>query len=256
MARKPDSGSDSDFPRLAWDEDFEFPEPATADEDGLVGVGGNLSPGMLLSAYRRGIFPWFSRGGSPYWFSPEPRFVLLPSELHVGATLKKVLKKNSFEVTFDLAFSQVMKQCSLVPRPGQDGTWITPDFLEAYGEIHQLGFAHSVEVWRRTGSEKTLVGGLYGIRLGRVFFGESMFSLEPNASKVGFAALVRTVVDRFAVELIDCQAPTAYLSSFGAKPMPREKFLGRLRTLVEFPGERGAWEAPQALYFTKEGLHE
>jgi len=256
VPRKPDSDSDSEFPRLAWDEDFEFPDPSTADEDGLVGVGGNLSPGMLLSAYRRGIFPWFSRGGSPYWFSPEPRFVLLPSELHVGETLAKVLKKRSFEVTFDVSFRDVMEQCSLVPRPGQDGTWITPDFLEGYTEIHQLGFAHSVEVWKQTGPEKVLVGGLYGIRLGRVFFGESMFSLEPNASKVGFVTLVRNLVCRFGIELVDCQAPTAYLASFGAKLLPRRDFLRLLTELVEFPGDRGAWAAPEPILQNKVIPHE
>ena len=230
----------SDFPRLAWDEDFEFPDPVDADEDGLVGVGGNLSAGMLLSAYRRGLFPWFSRDGAPFWYCPDPRFVLLPAELHVGETLKKVLKKKTFEVTFDSAFSSVMKNCSEVPRPGQDGTWITDDFLEGYSELHRLGFAHSVEVWR-TGSERHLVGGLYGIHLGRVFYGESMFSLEPNASKVGFVTVVRWLVSRFGVELIDCQAPTAYLATFGAKKVSRAWFLERLRALGNFPGEHGRW---------------
>jgi leucyl/phenylalanyl-tRNA--protein transferase len=235
---------EAEFPRLGWDQEFEFPDPRTADEDGLVGVGGNLSPGMLLSAYRQGLFPWFSRGGAPYWFSPDPRFVLVPEKLHVGATLKKVLKKKPFEVTFDTAFSSVMQNCAQTPRPNQPGTWITQDFLDGYGELHRLGFAHSVEVWSTDEGGRRLVGGLYGLRLGRVFFGESMFSLTDNASKVGFATLVAHVVRTFGVELIDCQAPTAYLASFGAQEVPRDWFLQRLRALVVFPGERGPWSTP------------
>ena len=231
--------SEPAFRRLEWDEWFAFPDPQTADEDGLVGAGGNLSPGMLISAYRQGLFPWFSRDGAPFWFSPDPRFVLIPSEIHIGATLKKVLKKNPFSVTFDTAFSEVMEQCAQTPRPNQPGTWITADFLEAYGELHQLGFAHSVEVWRGEGAFRGLVGGLYGLCLGRVFYGESMFSLEDNASKVGFATLVSHLVRTLGVELVDCQAPTAYLASFGAREVPREWFLKKLGELVEFPGKRG-----------------
>jgi len=229
----------SDFPRLEWDQEFEFPPADTADEEGLVGAGGNLSPGMLLSAYRQGMFPWFSRDGMPFWFSPDPRFILVPDELHVGETLAKVLRKEAFRVTFDTAFAEVMASCSQAPRPGQDGTWITGDFLEAYGELHRLGFAHSVEVWGGQRGD-ALVGGLYGIRLGKVFYGESMFSRESNASKVGFVKAVRHLVS-LGVELIDCQAPTAYLASFGARPVPRAWFLGRLGELVSFPGPRGPW---------------
>jgi leucyl/phenylalanyl-tRNA--protein transferase len=224
---------------LEWDQEFEFPPAATADEEGVVGAGGNLSPGMLLSAYRQGLFPWFSRRGTPYWFSPDPRFVLLPSELHVGETLRKVLKKRPFQVTFDTDFAAVMRACSQAPRPGQDGTWITEDFHQGYTELHRLGFAHSVEVWGGPGG-KDLVGGLYGIRLGRVFYGESMFSRAPNASKVGFVAAVEYLVAQ-GVELIDCQAPTAYLASLGAIEVPRTWFLEQLDRLVEFPGPRGAW---------------
>jgi len=227
-----------EFPRLEWDDWFEFPDPGTADENGLVGAGGNLSPGMLLSAYRQGLFPWFSRDGAPFWFSPDPRFVLVPSEIHIGATLQKVLKKGPFEVTFDTRFSDVMARCAETPRPNQPGTWITQDFLEGYGELHRLGFAHSVEVWTKD-EVRRLVGGLYGIRLGRVFYGESMFSLAPNASKVGFVTVVAHLVRSFGVELVDCQARTEYLASFGAKEVPREWFLTRLNELVEFPGQRG-----------------
>jgi len=229
-----------EFPRLEWGQWFAFPDPDTADDTGLVGVGGNLSPGMLLSAYRQGLFPWFSKRGSPYWFSPDPRFVLVPGELHIGATLAKVLKRNPFTVTFDTAFSEVMSNCAKTPRPNQPGTWITDDFLTGYGELHGLGFAHSVEVWS-PGEPARLVGGLYGLLLGRVFYGESMFSLADNASKVGFVTLVKRLVASHGVELIDCQAPTAYLASFGAKEVGRDWFLHRLQELVVFPGAPGLW---------------
>ena len=229
------------FPDLDWTDWFEFPDPETADEDGLVCAGGNLSPGMLLSAYRQGLFPWFSRRGVPYWFSPDPRFVLDPKDLHVGDTLKKVLKKKPFEVTFDTCFGSVMTHCSAVGRPGQSGTWITPDFLVGYGRLHDLGFAHSVEVWSQGAEGRRLAGGLYGIRLGKLFYGESMFSLEDNASKVGFVTTVCHLVENLGVELVDCQAYTHYLASFGAKEIPRTRFLSKLRDLVEFPGDRGPW---------------
>jgi len=232
-----------EFPRLEWDQWFEFPHPDTADDDGLVGAGGNLSPGMLLSAYRQGLFPWFSRDGLPFWFSPDPRFVLVPGELHVGSTLKKVMKKRLFSVTFDENFPTVMARCAETPRPNQPGTWITEDFLGGYGELHRLGFAHSVEVWKDERDGRRLVGGLYGVKLGRVFFGESMFSLEDNASKVGFVTVVGHLIKEFGVELIDCQAPTDYLASFGAKKVPRDWFLTRLKGLVEFPGSPGRWKA-------------
>lgn len=229
------------FPTLAWDQEFEFPDPRTdADSQGLVGVGGNLSPGMLLSAYSQGLFPWFSRHGQPYWFCPDPRFVLPTAELHVGETLRKVLKKRPFRVTLDTAFGQVIRACSEAPRPGQDGTWITPDYFEGYGELHRLGFAHSVETWSPEGD---LVGGLYGIHLGRVFFGESMFSRVDNASKVAFATLVPWLVEHRGVELIDCQAPTAYLASFGAREVSRDWFLDELTRLVPRREPKGSWVA-------------
>jgi leucyl/phenylalanyl-tRNA--protein transferase len=247
MPPKPDpSGPDPNFPRLAWNDQFDFPEPAQASAEGIVAVGGNLSPGMLLSAYRQGCFPWYSDDEPILWWNPDPRFVLLPAEFHVGGTLRKVLKKRPFRVTFDIDFVAVMRHCRLRKRPGQNGTWITDAVEEGYGELHRLGFAHSVEVWSGD-TEARLVGGLYGIRLGRVFFGESMFSLESNASKVGFATLVPYLVDQLGVGLIDCQAPTAYLASFGARPMPRDVFLTQLKALIEFPGERGIWTGPDQI---------
>jgi leucyl/phenylalanyl-tRNA--protein transferase len=229
------------FPRLEWDQEFEFPDPEGADEEGLVGAGGNLSPGMLLSGYRQGLFPWFTRRGEPFWFSPNPRFVLAPSQLHVSESLRKVLNKGSYSVTFDSAFGEVMHGCSETPRKGQGGTWITRDYFGAYGELHRLGFAHSVEVWQGP----DLVGGLYGLHLGRVFCGESMFSRAPNASKVGFATLVPWLAAIHGVELIDCQQKTDYLGSFGAHEIPRAEFLSRLQSLVDVPGPRGKWTSPR-----------
>jgi len=237
-----------EFPRLEWDQEFTFPDPETADEEGLVGAGGNLSPGMLLSAYRQGLFPWFTRRGQPFWFSPDPRFVLEPEHLHLSESLTKVLKKKQFRVTFDTAFELVMHGCAATARPGQSGTWISKDYFAAYGELHQLGFAHSVEVWHCSSGEEplnsTLVGGLYGIQLGKVFCGESMFSRVANASKVGFATLVPWLAREFGVQLVDCQQKTDFLGSFGAHEIPRVEFLNKLKALVEVPGPRAQWSAP------------
>ena len=240
-----------EFPRLEWDQEFVFPDPATADEEGLVGAGGNLSPGMVLSAYRQGLFPWFTRRGHPYWFSPDPRFVLEPEHLHLSESLRKILKKKVFRVSFDNAFEHVMQGCSSTARRGQGGTWISKDYFSAYGELHQLGFAHSVEVWAGSSatepSGETLVGGLYGVHLGKVFCGESMFSRVANASKVGFATLIPWLAREFGVRLVDCQQKTDYLGSFGAHEVPRENFLRQLKTLVEVPGPRAKWSAPTIL---------
>ncbi|MEI8094852.1 MAG: leucyl/phenylalanyl-tRNA--protein transferase [Spirochaetales bacterium] len=235
------------FPRLEWDQEFEFPDPSSADDSGLVGAGGNLSPGMLVSAYRQGLFPWFTEEQVPFWFCPDPRFVLEPPHLHVSESLAKLLKKNPYRVTFDTAFADVMHGCSETRRPGQRGTWITSDYFPAYTELHKVGFAHSVEVWRVPGPGATpeLVGGLYGIHLGGVFCGESMFSRAPNASKVGFATLVPWLAREQGVQLVDCQQKTPYLASFGAVEIPRTEFLARLKELVVVPGPQGKWAAPQ-----------
>lgn len=229
------------FPWLTWDQDFTFPDPGSANDEGLVVTGGNLSPGLLLSAYRQGLFPWFSRRGEPYWYSPDPRFVLFPDELHVGATLAKVLKRGDYTVTFDTCFADVMRACAASPRPGQSGTWITGDFLIGYGELHQAGFAHSVEVWAEGPEGRTLAGGLYGLNLGRVFFGESMFSRAPNASKVGFVTLLNFLREACHLALVDCQQPSAYLASFGARSVDRSDYLQRLKPLLVPPSARGPW---------------
>lgn len=224
------------FPRLEWNTFFPFPPPETADAQGLLAVGGNFSPGLLLSAYRQGAFPWYSDGQPILWFHLDPRFVLYPDKIHVSHSLKKILKHSPFEVTFDRQFRRVMSLCGTVPRPGQHGTWVTLELLDGYSEVHDLGFAHSIEVWL----EGELVGGLFGMRLGKVFYGESMFSLKPNASKVGFATAVDFLAEE-GVRLIDCQAHTRYLESFGAEMIPRSLFVEHLTQWSEFPGPRGSW---------------
>ncbi len=214
-----------DTPRLQWIDPHqpydEFPDPATAlrDPDGLLAVGGDLHPLRLLAAYRQGIFPWFSAGQPVLWWTPDPRLVLFPDELNVSRSLRKTLRGERFRATFDQRFGAVIRACA-EPRPKADGTWITDSVIAAFEALHRLGYAHSVEIWRR----ETLVGGLYGLALGRVFFGESMFSRETDASKVAFVKLVeRLKMQGFA--LIDCQVHTAHLASLGARDVARDRFV-------------------------------
>lgn len=216
---------------LAWlDEQLlEFPDTSQAlsDPDGLLAVGGDLAPERLLQAYKRGIFPWFSDGQPILWWSPNPRTVVLPTELHIGRSLRKLLKKKPFKITMDHAFPEVIQQCSSISRNGEDGTWITESMLQAYLDLHDAGFAHSVEAWQ----DNQLVGGLYGIALGKVFFGESMFSKASGASKVAFVSLVKQL-QLWQFELIDCQMKTDYLMSFGAKEISREQFESKLKQAI------------------------
>jgi leucyl/phenylalanyl-tRNA--protein transferase len=219
----------TDTPRLHWIDPNQpyddFPDPATAlnDPDGLLAVGGDLHPQRLLAAYRKGIFPWFSDGQPVLWWTPDPRMVLFPDELKVSRSLRKTLRRGEFEVTFDRCFGEVVRGCA-APRARSDGTWITAGVIDAFETLHRLGYAHSVEVWR----EEKLVGGLYGLALGRVFFGESMFSRATDASKVAFFHLVRKLKQR-GFRLIDCQVHTAHLSSLGARGIPRQRFNELLR---------------------------
>lgn len=201
-----------------------FPPPELAEPDGLLAVGGDLSPPRLLLAYSMGIFPWFNEGEPILWWSPDPRCVLAPGELKVSRSLSKVLRRQTFAVTFDRAFREVVTLCAELRRQGGEGTWIGAEMLEAYCRLHEMGFAHSVECWR--GGE--LAGGLYGVCLGRCFFGESMFHRVADASKVAFATLAGRLGER-GFELIDCQLPTPHLMSLGTKEVPREEFLRRLR---------------------------
>ena len=197
-----------------------FPSPEQASAEGIVAVGGDLKPERVMLAYRKGIFPWFESDDFLLWWSPDPRMVLFPDRLKISKSMRSVLRKKQFEVTFNKAFDQVVEACAKVKRFGQNGTWITPGLMEVYSTLHIQGHAHSVEVWE----EGSLVGGLYGIDLGTVFCGESMFSKSSNASKVALIFLVKEL-KKNKYELIDCQVPTQHLASMGAEPISRTEFL-------------------------------
>ena len=213
-----------------------FPPPDYADASGLLAVGGDLSSERLLEAYRLGIFPWYSDDQPILWWSPDPRLVLKLDEFKVSRSLRKTLKKDVFKVTLDRAFEEVIRGCASAPREGQRGTWITKEMQEAYIELHGLGFAHSVETW--WGEE--LVGGLYGVSLGKAFFGESMFHRRTDASKVALAVLVETL-QSWGFHFIDAQMTTEHLLRFGAAEMPRRVFLKRLQSALRHPTKRGKW---------------
>ncbi|MFP3958531.1 MAG: leucyl/phenylalanyl-tRNA--protein transferase [Spirochaetaceae bacterium] len=225
------------FPYLSEHRRITFPSPEEADAHGLVAAGGNLSPGLLLSAYSQGIFPWYSEGEPILWWSPDPRFVLFPDELHVAKSLRRTLNHGAFSVTLDQAFQEVIVACSVAPRRGQVGTWITDEMIEGYTTLYELGYAHSLEVWERG----TLAGGLYGVSLGGMFFGESMFARVSDASKVGFVVLARALRER-GFDCIDCQMYTGHLARFGAREMSRSAFLGLLGRSLRRPTLRGDWQ--------------
>ncbi|MCB9679710.1 MAG: leucyl/phenylalanyl-tRNA--protein transferase [Alphaproteobacteria bacterium] len=214
-----------------------FPDPELADPNGLLGVGGDLDPARVLLAYHLGIFPWFSRGQPILWWSPDPRLVLEPSALQIQRSLGKRIRQQPYRITMDLAFSEVIEQCGRVPRPGQDGTWITPGMLRAYQQLFEAGFAHSVEAWEGD----TLVGGLYGVSVGSLFAGESMFALRPDASKIAFVHFVRQF-ERWGGELVDCQVQTEHLARFGAVEIPRADYLARLRECASKPARPAPWQ--------------
>jgi len=219
---------------------FPFPDPTASDERGLLAYGGALEAERLLAAYAQGVFPWYSEAPI-LWFSPDPRLVLRPDELHVGRSLSRRVRAQPFTLRMDTAFEEVIRACSRVPRPGQDGTWITPEMIEAYLTLHELGFAHSIEAWAQTGEGgEKLVGGLYGISLGSAFFGESMFALESDASKIAFVAFARQL-DVWNFDVIDCQVETSHLIRFGATEWPRSRFLEALDVALEADTRRGPW---------------
>ena len=213
-----------------------FPDPAYAREDGLLAVGGDLEPERLLRGYSQGIFPWYSEGQPILWHSPDPRFVLPTEELHIGRSLKKTLRKGSFQIRMDTAFERVLLGCATAARPEQEGTWITRDMHRAYARLHELGFAHSTEAW--VGDD--LVGGLYGVSIGGMYFGESMYAHQSDASKVAFVCLV-TQLQRWGFDLIDSQVYTEHLERFGARDVSRDEFMGLLRERISRPTRRGRW---------------
>lgn len=226
------------LPVLGPDDPFPPLSTAARRPNGLLAAGGGLAPARLLDAYRRGIFPWFDRGDPVLWWSPDPRMVLFLDELHVARSLARRIRKGGFEVRADTAFSEVMRGCA-EPRPDQAGTWIVPEMLRAYRALHEMGFAHSVETW----IDGRLAGGLYGVSIGRMFFGESMFTRVTDASKIALVALVRHL-RRWGFELIDCQMKTAHLASFGAREIPRAEFMTYVERLVELPGPtREQWRS-------------
>ena len=216
--------------------DIWFPDPSTAPGDFPLAAGGDLSPERLLFAYSLGIFPWYSEDEPILWWSPDPRMVLFPDNLKISRSLKKVLKNKGFTVKFDTNFEEVIKSCAYVPRPGQDGTWLNADMIDAYIELHKLGYAHSVETYL----DGKLVGGLYGIALGGTFFGESMFHKVSDASKVAFVYLVRKLKE-LDFDMIDCQQSTPHMARFGAVEIPRKEFLEKLSKSLKKPTIRGKW---------------
>jgi leucyl/phenylalanyl-tRNA--protein transferase len=225
------------IPWLRDDSPFPPIETALADPNGLLAAGGGMSAERLLAAYRRGIFPWYDVDQPVLWWSPDPRMVLMLDDFRLRRSLAKVVRNGGFEVRVDTAFPQVMRCCAEARRAGQDGTWITGDVIAAYCGLHVRGNAHSVEAWR----DGRLVGGLYGVSIGRMFYGESMFALERDASKVALAHLVALLRAR-GFPMIDCQQETSHLASFGARPIPRREFAERISGLVDSPAPQRSWE--------------
>ena len=238
-------GPDPDFPFLGESDYFSFTEPKEWEDKvtiideyetfyfrrreagldrNIIAIGGNLSPGMLLSAYEQGIFPWYNSSDPLIWQSPDPRFVIFAEKLHVSSSMRKIFKNRAFDITFNRDFTGVIKGCSEVFRPGQNGTWITCDIMEGYAKLHSLGFAHSAEAWR----DGELAGGCYGVLLGRAFFGESMFARESNASKAAFLSLAEKLFEQ-GLLFIDCKTPTRHLGSLGGEEISRKDFLRLLK---------------------------
>jgi leucyl/phenylalanyl-tRNA--protein transferase len=211
------------------DQPFPPVELALKYPDGLLAAGGDLSPARLLDAYRHGIFPWFNEDDPILWWSPDPRMVLFPAEFKISRTLRKTLRNGNYEVRTDTAFEQVMRACA-APRNGQAGTWILEEMIAAYCELHRMGYAHSVETWM----DGELVGGLYGMAIGSMFYGESMFCRRTDASKIAIAHLARQL-ERHGFGMIDCQMNTPHLASLGAREIPRTDFITRLRELIHYP---------------------
>jgi len=223
------------MPVFRLDDRLVFP-PVHLAEDGLLALGGDLRPERLLLAYSQGIFPWYAENLPILWHSPDPRMIMTTRDLVVQRSLRKAIRRRPYELKIDTAFVDVLEGCSSAPRPGQTGTWLIPEMVDAYTKLHELGFAHSFEAWR--GDE--LVGGLYGVSLGAAFFGESMFARAPDASKIAFVACVRQL-DAWNIGLIDCQVHTEHLDRFGAYEIPRAEYLELLKRALDEPTKRGKW---------------
>jgi leucyl/phenylalanyl-tRNA---protein transferase len=223
------------MPVFRLDDRLVFP-PVHLAEDGLLALGGDLRPERLMLAYTQGIFPWYAENLPILWHSPDPRMVMTTRDLVVQRSLKKAIRRAPYELRMDTAFLQVLEGCATSPRPGQTGTWLIPEMVDAYTKLHELGFAHSIEAWQ--GDE--LVGGLYGVSLGAAFFGESMFARAPDASKIAFVATVRQL-DAWQIGLVDCQVHTDHLERFGAYEVPRLDYLEMLHTALDQPTRRGSW---------------
>lgn len=217
---------------------YTFPDPAYASDEGLLAYGGDLSVPRLLTAYRKGIFPWYSEGDPILWWSPNPRLLLYPGDFIVRKSFRRVLRNRGFEVRFDKRFSEVIARCARVPRKGQKGSWILPEVEEAYTRLYEEGYAHSVEVYLND----VLVGGLYGLAMGKAFFGESMFSLVSDASKVAFKALSDVLAER-GYDFIDCQMRTEHMVGLGAQTVSRERYLAELEEALQKPSDLGSWQA-------------
>ena len=220
---------------LRPDEPFPPVTSALREPNGLLAAGGELSPARLIEAYRRGIFPWFNPGQPVLWWSPDPRLILVPGELKVSRSLTKALRNRDYEVRADTSFQAVMLACA-EPRPEQEGTWITSEMVAAYCALHDRGIAHSVETW----IDGELAGGLYGVALGRMFYGESMFTRAADASKIALVHLVRQL-ERWNFDMLDCQVHTRHLASLGAREIPRAEFMRKLVELVNYPDANGRW---------------
>ncbi len=213
-----------------------FPSPELADAEGLLAIGGDMTVEWLLEAYRNGIFPWYDENTQIMWWSPDPRAVMKPADVHISHSMKPIFNQKKFQLKVDTAFESVMRLCASVKRKDEDGTWILPEIIEAYTQLYILGYAHSFEAWQ----DDELVGGLYGVSLGKMFFGESMFSLKPNASKFAFISMAK-LLENSGFSYIDCQVPTPHLQSLGCGLMPRDEFLSLVRKNNSFHTLKGKW---------------
>jgi leucyl/phenylalanyl-tRNA---protein transferase len=223
------------MPVFQLSENIRFPPPHLATKEGLIAIGGDLSPARLLKAYATGIFPWYSEGDPILWWSPDPRMILYPQEIKISRSLKKSIRQSRFKITLDARFAEVIHACA-EPRKSGKGTWITAAMVSAYIRLHEMGYAHSVEVW----CNDRLAGGLYGVSLGGCFFGESMFSAVSNASKTALAGLCGFLIEH-DFDFIDCQMTTAHLDSLGGRAIPRSHFLKKLKKSLRKPSLKGVW---------------